>query len=161
MSGTTGSISTAGPDHETEVLCDVDVDGVAIPFLRRYTVTPDGTVTTVDTALDGTTRYTATGEVGPCALTPATNPQITPSVQRQTGAGGVTVPAGARSVTVLVYAEPVTVAIGGGSAVPVPAGTSLTWSVDHGGAGGETLADGFEVAGAAGADFIVTSTREA
>lgn len=162
MSGTTGSVSAAGPDHEAEVLCDAGPDGTSTPFLRRYTVTATGAVTTVDTALDGTTPYTPVGEVGTCAPTPAANPQITPSVQRQTGAGTVTIPAGARSVTVLVYADTTTASIGGGAAVTLPAGTSLTWAVDQGGAGSERLADAFVFTGSgAGADFIVASTREA
>ncbi len=64
-------------------------------------------------------------------------------------------------MTVNVYAGAPTVAIGGGTAVALPAGTSLSWSVDRGGDTGESLSGAFVFTGAAGHDFIVTSTREA
>ncbi|WP_329368724.1 hypothetical protein OG896_24545 [Streptomyces sp. NBC_00669] len=53
-------------DNEIVVLCDVAADGTATPFLRRYSVASDGTVTTTDTALDGTTAYTPAGTVTTC-----------------------------------------------------------------------------------------------
>jgi hypothetical protein len=156
MSGTSGSVAVAAPDDEYEILCD-DVGA----FLRRYS-TEDGATVVTDTELDGTTDYTPTGTVVRCGAetAPAANPQIDSTVQRQTGAGNVTIPAGARSVTVVVYAGAPTVAIGGGAAVSLAAGTSLTWGVDRGGAAGEQLQDAFVFTGAAGADFLVTSTRE-
>ncbi|GAA2948191.1 hypothetical protein ACFPN0_15270 [Kitasatospora cinereorecta] len=154
MSGTNGSVAIARPDNEYEQLCD-DVG----PFLRRYT-TEDGVPVTTDTELDGTTAYVPTGAVRRCEETAPSNPVIDSTIQRQTGAGTVTIAAGARSVTVNVYAGAPTLAIGGGTAVALPAGTSLTWSVDQGGDTGETLQDEFVFTGAAGHDFIVTSTRE-
>ena len=57
----------AANDNEFEILCDTDtVAETLITFLRRYVVTPAGTVTTVDTELDGLTAYAVTGTVGPC-----------------------------------------------------------------------------------------------
>ena len=155
MSGTNGSVAIARPDNEYEQLCDDNG-----PFLRRYTI-EDGAPVTTDTELDGTTAYTPTGTVRRCADVAAANPALDSTVQRQTGAGTVTIAAGARSVTVNVYAGAPTVAIGGGTAVALPAGTSLSWSVDRGGDAGESLADEFTFTGAAGHDFIVASTREA
>ncbi|MFB8347918.1 hypothetical protein [Streptomyces niveus] len=154
MSGTNGSVAVARPDNEYEQLCDDNG-----PFLRRYT-TEDGAPVTTDTELDGTTPYGVVGAVRRCEETAAANPAVGSTIQRQTGAGIVTIPAGARSVTVNVYAGAPTVAIGAGTAVALPAGTSLTWAVDRGGDAGETLEDGFVFTGAAGHDFIVTSTRE-
>ncbi|MDX2643487.1 hypothetical protein PV341_07840 [Streptomyces sp. PA03-1a] len=155
MSGTSGSVAAATSDAEYEVLCD-DVG----QFLRRYT-TAGGVVGTVDTTLDGTTPYVPTGTIGACEPDPAPpNPLIDSTIQRQTGAGTVTIAAGARSVTLLVYAGAPTVSIGGGTAVAVPQGTTLTWSVDNGGDTGEQLQDAFVFTGIAGQDFLVTSTRE-
>ncbi|MDI9829688.1 hypothetical protein [Streptomyces sp. KAU_LT] len=156
MSGTSGSVAAATPDDEYEILCD-DVGS----FLRRYSTEGGATVAT-DTELDGTTPYTPTGTVVRCdaATTPAANPQIDSTIQRQTGAGNVTIAAGARSVTLVVYAGSPTLAIGGGAAVTVAAGTSLTWGVDRGGDAGESLQDAFVFTGVAGSDFLVTSTRE-
>jgi hypothetical protein len=156
MSGTNGSVAApAAPDEEYEVLCDD-----AGTFLRRY-ATEDGATVTVDTALDGVTDYVTTGTVRRCEAPAApANPVLDGTIQRQTGAGTVTVPAGARSVTLIVYAGSPTVAIGGGAAVPVAAGTSLTWGVDRGGDAGESLQDAYVFTGAAGADLLVTTTRE-
>lgn len=155
MSGTSGSVAGATVEREYEVLCD---DGG--PFLRRY-ATEDGATAVTDTTLDGTTPYTPTGTVVRCAETAPAGPQIGSTVQRQTGTGTITVPAGARSVTVIVYAGSPTVAIGTAAPVTLAAGTSLTWSVDRGGQGGEQLLDAFAFAGVAGADFLLTTTREA
>lgn len=154
MSGTNGSVAVASSDVEYEVLCD-EVG----QFLRRYTSAGDGTLTATDTELDGSTAYTPTGTVTRCGA-PLPNPVIDATVQRQTGAGAVTIDAGARSVTVVVYAGAPTVAIGGGTAVALPAGTSLTWGVNRGGDTGEMLQDAFVFTGLAGHDFLVTSTRE-
>ncbi|MGC4947705.1 hypothetical protein ACLQ2N_16105 [Streptomyces sp. DT224] len=157
MSGTSGSVAAATPDDEYEVLCDEDGS-----FLRRYS-TADGATVTTDTELDGVTAYTPIGDVVRCgaAPAPAANPQLTSTAQRQTGAGAVTIGAGARSVTLVVYAGAPTISIGGAAAVPLAAGTSLSWGVDQGGPDGEELADAFTFAGVAGSDFLVTSTREA
>ncbi|MGY3199711.1 hypothetical protein [Streptomyces sp. TE5632] len=156
MSGTSGSVAAATPDDEYEILCD-DVGS----FLRRYSTEGGATVVT-DTELDGTTAYVPTGTVVRCDAeqAPAANPVIDSTIQRQTGAGTVTIAAGARSVTLVVYAGSPTVAIGGGAAVTLAPGTSLTWSVDRGGDAGETLQDEFVFTGVAGSDFLVSSTRE-
>ncbi|MFI1954800.1 hypothetical protein ACH437_23630 [Streptomyces xinghaiensis] len=158
MSGTAGSVSTATPDREFEILCDDDGAGNTTTFLRRYTVDSTGVTVPADTELDGVTAYTVTGLARRCEAEVSVSPEIDSTVQRQTGAGDVVIPAGARSVTFLVYAGSPTVSIGGGAAVGVAAGTTLTWSVDH---GGERLLNAFTFTGAAGADFLVTSTREA
>ncbi|MCX4458677.1 hypothetical protein OOK58_42980 [Streptomyces sp. NBC_01728] len=158
MSGTSGSVSVASTDAEYEILCDVAANGTSTPFLRHYTTSGSGTPAMSDTLLDGTTPYTPTGSVVRCGTSP--NPQIDSTVQRQTGAGTVTIAAGARSVTLVVYAGSPTVALSGGTAVPIAAGSSLTWSVDQGGKSGEALQDSFVFMGIAGADFVVLSTRE-
>ncbi|WP_381792994.1 hypothetical protein [Streptomyces niveus] len=156
MSGTNGSVAAAAPDDEYEILCD-DVGS----FLRRYT-SEDGATVATDTELDGSTAYTVTGAVVRCdagqVLT--ANPLIDSTLQRQTGAGNVTIAAGARSVTLVVYAGSPTLAIGAAAPVTVTAGTSLTWGVDRGGDTGEQLQDAFVFVGVAGSDFLVSSTRE-
>lgn len=78
------------------------------------------------------------------------------TVQRQTGAGTITIPAGARSVSVNVLVGPVTVNLGQG-VTTLPTGTVFTWAVDG---PGETLNDAFAFTGVAGSDVIVTSTRQ-
>lgn len=155
MSGTNGSVAAAaGTDAEYEILCDSNG-----AFIRRYSLGPSGALTTTDTTLDGVTAYVPVGTVTRCGNAPA-NPQIDSTIQRQTGAGTVTIAAGARSVTLNVYTGSPTVALSGAAAVTVPAGSSLTWSVDRGGKAGETLQDSFVFTGVAGTDFIVLSTRE-
>lgn len=161
MAGTSGSVSVGTPDAEFNILCDDDGAGVVTPFLRRYTAASDGTVATEDLELDGTTPYTPAGTVTVCAPEAAANPEVGSTAQRQTGAGTVTVPAGARSVTLLVLAGTASVAIGGGAAAVFPAGASATWSVDRGGQAGEQLGDEFVFTGVAGSDFAVLTTREA
>ncbi|MFD6128603.1 hypothetical protein ACFWC2_14615 [Streptomyces diastaticus] len=152
MSGTNGSVAAASSDVEYEVLCD---DGG--PFLRRYTTVGGGAPTVTDTELDGATPYTPAGAVTRCG-TPAAAALVEATVERASGAGSVTIDAGARSVTVVVYAGAPAVAIGGGTAAALPAGTSLTWGVNQG--GGEALGDALVFTGVAGDDFLVTSTRE-
>jgi hypothetical protein len=160
MAGTGGSVAGSTPDVEYEILCDDQGGGTVVPFLRRYTQDDAGALVPVDTDLDGA-EYTVTGTVERCAPpAAAANPGIGGTVQRQTGVGAVTVAAGARSVTLVVYTGTPAVAIGGGAAVTVAAGTSLTWGVDHGGPDGETLQDAYVFTGVAGSDFLVTSTRE-
>ncbi|KQW11420.1 hypothetical protein [Streptomyces sp. Root369] len=159
MSGTSGSVSAAAAaDAEYEILCDVQADGSSTPFLRHYTTSGTGAPSVSDTTLDGTTAYAPTGTVVRCGTSP--NPQIDSTAQRQTGAGALTITAGARSVTFLVFAGSPTVAIGGGTATAFPAGSSGTWSVDQGGKNGEKLQDAFVFTGVAGSDFLVLSTRE-
>jgi len=161
MSGTSGSVAgTATPDVEFEVLCDLDA-GAATPFLRHYQADPSGAVVTTDYELDGVTAYTVVGAVGVCAEQAEPSPAIDSTAQRQTGAGTVTIPAGARSVTFMVFAGAPTVSIGGDPAVAFPAGSTATWGVDRGGQAGETLAEAFTFTGAAGSDFAVLTTREA
>ncbi|WP_152990168.1 hypothetical protein [Sphaerimonospora mesophila] len=135
-------------------------DGTVTPFLRRYQSDSAGTVTPADYEVDGVTEYTATGTVGVCAEQTNPDPEIASTAQRQTGAGTVTIPSGARSVTFMVFAGAPTVSIGGGPAVVLPAGATATWSVDKGGQAGESLQDEFVFTGAAGADFMILSTRE-
>ncbi|MEV5047351.1 hypothetical protein AB0N20_22615 [Streptomyces griseoincarnatus] len=86
---------------------------------------------------------------------------VASAAQRQTDAGAVTVAAGARSVTLMVYAGEPTADIGGAGPVGFPAGSTATWSVDQGGDPGETLDEEFVFTGAAGDDFTVLTTRVA
>ncbi|MFF3665465.1 hypothetical protein [Microtetraspora malaysiensis] len=159
--GTVGVCPSSVADHEVVELCDVDAGGAVTQFLRRLTIDQAGQVTVVDTELDGTTPYAPTGDVGLCATPELPNPEVDATIQRQTGAGAVAITAGARSVTIVVYTGAPTVAIGGGAAVPILPGTSLSWGVDRGGNVGEALADAFTFTGAAGDDFLVTTTRQA
>ncbi|GAA2697432.1 hypothetical protein [Nonomuraea recticatena] len=157
--GTVGvCAAAAGDEHEFEVLCDVNA-GVATTFLRRYSVDEAGVVTVTNTTLDGVTAYAPTGTVGICSAA-TVNPQIDSTIQRQVGAGTVTIPAGARSVTVTVVSGAPTVAIGGGAATTLPAGGSFSWGIDRGGDPGEALQDEFVFTGVAGSDFVVHTTRE-
>lgn len=160
MAGTGGSVAGSTPDVEYEILCDDQGGGTVVSFLRRYVLDDTGALVPVDTDLDGA-AYTVVGTVERCEppAEPA-NPVIDGTIQRQTGAGAVTIPAGARSVTLVVYTGNPTVAIGGGTAVTVSAGTSLTWGVDRGGEAGESLQDTYVFTGVAGSDFLVSSTRE-
>jgi hypothetical protein len=154
VAGTSGSVA-GRPDAEPEILCD---DNGA--FLRRYTVDDSGALVPKDATLDGA-DYNAVGTVRRCEA-PATppNPVLDGTLQRQTGAGTVTIPAGARSVTLVVLTGTAAVAIGAGAPVTVPAGTSLTWGVDRGGDTGESLQDAYAFTGVAGSDFLLSSTRE-
>lgn len=154
MAGTSGSVAAGRPDVEYEVLCD---DSGA--FLRRYTDDGTGGLTPADVTLDGGS-YTPVGAVRRCEPPAAVSPALDGTVQRQIGAGAVTIPAGARSVTLVVLAGTASVVIGSLPAVTVPAGTSLTWGVDQGGAGGEQLRDAYVFTGVTGSDLVVTSTRE-
>jgi hypothetical protein len=154
MAGTSGSVA-GRPDVEYEVLCD---DNGA--FLRRYVLDDGGALVPVDATLNGA-AYAAVGTVRRCEVPAApANPVLDGTLQRQAGAGTITVPAGARSVTLVVVAGTAAVAIGGGAPVTVPQGTSLTWGVDRGGDAGEALQDAYAFTGVAGSDLLVTSTRE-
>ncbi|MFD9422301.1 MULTISPECIES: hypothetical protein [unclassified Streptomyces] len=64
--GTLGICPGAVNDVEYVVLCDTGTDGTVTEFLRQLTPTGDGTSSTSDTLLDGTTAYTPVGRVGTC-----------------------------------------------------------------------------------------------
>lgn len=66
MAGTSGSIGAAGTDVEWEILCD-DNGGVVTRFMRRLQDNA-GTVSVVDTTLDGVTTYAPTGVVSACPV---------------------------------------------------------------------------------------------
>lgn len=60
-----------GLDVEVLPLCDLQDDGVVVPFLRHLTYGSGGQVAVVvDTALDGFAPYTPTGTVGLCEAPP-------------------------------------------------------------------------------------------
>ncbi|MCX4550602.1 hypothetical protein [Streptomyces sp. NBC_01500] len=65
--GTLGICPGAIDDVEYLLLCDTGSDGSVTEFLRQLTPNGDGTSTTRDTLLDGTTAYTPVGRVGACA----------------------------------------------------------------------------------------------
>lgn len=161
LNGTTayvpvGAVGTCNPtvaDREFWVLCDT-----VGSFLRRYSVTSAGVVTILDTTLDGTTAYVPVGAIGVCKID--TNPVINSTLVRQTGAGVQTIAVGARSITVTVLAGNPTVSIGGGPAVTLVPGLSMTWDIDYGGKNGETLAQAFTFTGNATSDFYVHTIRE-
>jgi hypothetical protein len=70
----TGTVTTCEPeppepcgDSETLTLCDHQLDGATVPFLRRLTYDCAGAIIdSADTALDGVTPYAITGTVGRC-----------------------------------------------------------------------------------------------
>lgn len=151
-----GAVGTCNPtvaDREFEVLCDT-----VGSFLRRYSVSSAGVVTTTDTTLDGTTAYVPVGAIGVCKID--ANPVINSTLVRQTGVGVQTIVVGARSITVTVLAGNPTVSIGGGPAVVLVPGLSMTWDIDYGGKNGETLAQAFTFTGNASSDFYVHTIRE-
>ncbi|MFF3441762.1 hypothetical protein [Streptosporangium sp. NPDC002721] len=74
--GLTAGAGTEPCGHsEALPLCDVATDGTITPFLRHLTYDCTGAVTGIaDTALDGTTPYTAAGTVGVCSPQPESCP---------------------------------------------------------------------------------------
>ncbi|MFJ6565596.1 hypothetical protein ACIQMV_38305 [Streptomyces sp. NPDC091412] len=128
MSGTVGSVSVAGTDREFLALCDVAADGTSVPFLRRFSVTPTGTVSATDTELDGTTAYTVTGTANVCLPEPAEPVDVEAHGVQDTGWSLAANP-GTQSVSLLVYAGTVSVTTEEGT-LTVPAGAALSWSVD-------------------------------
>ncbi|MGW3447340.1 hypothetical protein [Streptomyces sp. NPDC001076] len=124
---TVGVCPESVTDYEVIELCDIAADGTATAFLRRLAIAEDGTVTTTDTALDGTTAYTPAGTVGQCPVT-APPKTVTPHGTQNTN-WDLAANAGTQSVTLLVYTGTVTVTTADGT-LTVPAGSSLTWGVD-------------------------------
>ena len=115
MAGTSGSVA-GRPDVEYEVLCD---DNGA--FLRRYVLVDAGALDPEDATLDGA-DYAAVCTVARCAAPAApANPVIDGTLQRQNGAGTVTIPAGARSVSLVVVA-------GTAAVTPVPRASTAAGS---------------------------------
>ncbi|MEV5677063.1 hypothetical protein [Streptomyces sp. NPDC052179] len=66
VAGTLGICPGAVDDAEYVILCDTATDGSVTEFLRQLTPNGDGTSSTSDTLLDGTTAYTPVGRVGIC-----------------------------------------------------------------------------------------------
>lgn len=91
----------------------------------------------------------------------APNPSVDATVQHRdgTGAFATVIPAGARSVSVVVHAGTATVQMGADPVAALPPG-SYTWGADHGGDDGERLADGVSVSGGVGDVVTVLTTRE-
>ncbi|MFJ3249064.1 hypothetical protein [Streptomyces sp. NPDC086782] len=135
MAGTSGSVSTAAPDREFEILCDDDGAGSVTAFLRRYSVDVSGAVVPVDTELDGVTPYTVAGTVGRCQQLPVPQrPVIVHGVQNTNWS--LATSAGTQSVTLMVLGGSVTVTTAEGT-ITAPAGATLTWSVDGDGVDSE------------------------
>lgn len=155
MSGTTGSISITGSDAEFALLCDDDGAGAVTPFLRRYSTSPAGTVTTTDTELDGSTAYTPGGTVTVCAAAAAEPVELTVHGTQDTD---WSLTAGVVSVTLIVYTGTVTATTGDG-ALTVPAGATLSWSADE--STGATLTGTLEIDGTAPAASwsVIWTTR--
>ncbi|MER6975697.1 hypothetical protein [Streptomyces carpinensis] len=159
MAGTSGSVSTAAPDREFEILCDDDGAGNVTAFLRRYTVDVSGAVVPVDTQLDGTTPYTAAGTVGRCEQPPV--PQRPVAVHGvQNTDWSLAANAGTQSVTLMVLGGSVTVTTTEGT-ITAPAGATLTWSVDGDGIDSE-LTSTLSIDGTApAASWLVLWTSQA
>ncbi|WP_433379416.1 hypothetical protein [Streptosporangium sp. CA-115845] len=136
-------LSTGGALNRDLVIrpLTVETEGVeltAIPFLRAYTYDCTGLLlTTADTELDGSTTYTPQGQVGVCSGTSGTTTATEPSpvntgVRAVTGTAAQDLAAeftGLQSVSLAVLAGAVNATMSDGSAVPIPAGVTLTWSV--------------------------------
>lgn len=99
--------------------------------------------------------YTPTGTVtdGNCL---SCTVQRSSTIQRQVGAGTVTVASGARSLSIVVLSGQPTVSIGAGAAVALATGISLNWGASS---DKEVLTDAFSFTCAAGDDLIVTTIR--
>lgn len=69
-----GACIVPSPDVEWETLCDVQVDGSSVQFIRRSITSFDGlgnpTTVVADFAPDQITPYTVTGTVGACPACP-------------------------------------------------------------------------------------------
>ncbi|MBT3161513.1 hypothetical protein HTV80_00090 [Streptomyces sp. Vc74B-19] len=142
-----------GVDAEFVLLCD-DTGSARTPFLRRYSTSPAGAVTTTDTGLDGATPYTVAGTVTVCAAAEAEPVELV-AHGTQDAAWSLTDNAGTVSVTVVVYTGSVSVATGDGT-LTLPAGASLTWSAEDEQTG--TLTGLLDVTSAAGASWQVIWT---
>ncbi|WP_329368727.1 hypothetical protein OG896_24550 [Streptomyces sp. NBC_00669] len=109
-------------------LCDVHPDGTITRFLRHLIHDCGGTVTgTTDTATDGRTAYTPTGEVGEC---PECEPvPMCPQLLGITGPEMWTVPAGTESLAVSVTCGPVTITDCSGNATVInECGATFNWA---------------------------------
>lgn len=64
----TGTVDVCDGTNDVEIvtLCDVSGAGVTTPFLRIFTTNDDGTRSSADFQLDGTTPYVVTGTVDVC-----------------------------------------------------------------------------------------------
>ncbi|MFF2940179.1 hypothetical protein ACFVSQ_10085 [Streptomyces niveus] len=120
-------------DHIVQPLCDTAPAGTT-SFLRHWSVNnATGLLTALgDTTLDGTTGYAVTGTVSVCGQQ-ADMPVLT-GVRRLTGSTVIqtlkTEFPGLQSVSLSVLAGTVNVAMSSGSSQPIPAGASVTWSVN-------------------------------
>ncbi|MFJ7489685.1 hypothetical protein ACIQZB_00240 [Streptomyces sp. NPDC097727] len=115
-------------------LCDHIPAGEPLPFLRHLVHDCDGQVTAAtDTALDGTTPYTPTGDVGECdECRPA---PMCPQLLGLAGPETWTMPEGTESLTVTVVCGPVTVTDCAGNATTInECGTSFSWAAPATGA---------------------------
>lgn len=118
---------------------------------------PDGTFSLIDpvTGLPVTALDIIPCPAQPVTFTPASN-AIDSSLNRQTGAGAIVIPAGARSITVVVVLGNPTVTIDADPAIILVPGLTLTWGVDD---RDETLLNSHTFTGVVGSDFYVTTTR--
>ncbi|MFC9604548.1 hypothetical protein ACFTTN_13950 [Streptomyces niveus] len=120
-------------DHIVQPLCDTAPAGTT-PFLRHWSVNnATGLLTALgDTTLDGTTGYAVTGTVSVCGQQ-ADTPVLT-GVRRVTGSTVIqtlkTEFPGLQSVSLSVLAGTVNVAMSSGTSQGIPAGASVTWSVN-------------------------------
>ncbi|WP_055477585.1 hypothetical protein [Sphaerimonospora mesophila] len=121
------------PEQDLTPLCDTAGDGTITPFVRDYRRDLNGQIIGYsDYAIDGT-PYTSTGTVGVCGdCTPPAPSPLNTGVRRVTGTSAQDLVAafpGLQSVTLTVLSGSVLVTMTDGAAVPVPSGTSLTWSI--------------------------------
>lgn len=133
--GTVGDCDDCPCTDNTKILplCDYQPDGSSVQFLRHLTYEcATGTVTgQVDTALDGFTSYTPTGDVGECGqCRPA---PLCPQLLGLSGPETWTMPDGAESLAVTVACGPITVTDCTGMATVInECGTSFSWAAPPG-----------------------------
>ena len=129
---------------------------VCVPFYKEIDLST-GLATGNNYRLNAGTwsAYTPTGTVtdGNCL---SCTVQRSSTIQRQVGAGTVTVASGARSLSIVVLSGQPTVSIGAGAAVALATGISLNWGASS---DKEVLTDAFSFTCAAGDDLIVTTIR--
>ena len=144
-----------GITSEADEILLIDEGNSDEPFLRRFVKDDNGVISgTVDTELDGTTAYVATGPVGPATVQPSTlgtDPNVVVTYTRLTNASS-TITAGALAVQYVVIADSVTV-----EGVAVPANVGITHEVP----GGTTDSLAFDATGGGTGDVLIIEERAA
>lgn len=143
------TVCAASNSVTVSLVCGV-VGGVSKPLIRRALVDSAGVETVTFLDVDGALVTPTTWTPGLC------NNHLVSTIERLVGAGTITIPTNARSITVTVNAGTPTVQIGSSAAIGLVKNLSLTWGTDG---SNEDLSDQFVFTGIAGSDFYVTTSR--